>query len=227
MRVAGQARKALSHVTNERGRLLEIPILLALICISVAIGFGQYAKYGWQGFLLTTAAVFFGVIAAFAVLIFVVTGIAKANERLSRHGWYLTLRTVSKWLVLFLFFSSWGTVFTLGVGSLFGFDMTSKDPAWYFNLVPLVIGGIWLGVRRCFAEAEIFWREFWRFSGVLLLGGVVVFIGMLVGQGFFKDASQMLRFLQMLFFAPLFVYAVIRLILKKKTPEDGPTGSAS
>ena len=134
-----RAREGFRVVANERGRLLEIPILLALICISVAIGAGQYAKHGWPGFLLTTAAVFFGVILAFAVLIGIVSGIAKINEILRKHAWFVSLRTVLKWVLLFVFFSLWGAVFALGVGALFGFDFTGKDLPWYLDFIPPAI----------------------------------------------------------------------------------------
>lgn len=208
-------------MANERGRLLEIPILLALICISVAIGAGQYGRHGWLGVLLGTAAVLFGVIAAFAALIGIVSGIAKINEILRKHAWYLSLRTLSKWILLVVFFSFWGGIFCLGVGALFGFDLTGKDLEWYLDLIPLAIGAIWIMLRRYLEE--VFWPAFWRFSGLLVVGGVAVFVGMLVGQGFFKDPTTLMRFLQVLFFMPLILYVLLRLIRKRKAPENAST----
>jgi hypothetical protein len=219
--VARQGEGMFRVLANERGRLLEIPILLALICISVAIGAGQYAKHGWPGFFLGTAIVFFGVIIAFAALIGIVSGVARVAEALSKHGWFLSLRTLFKWILLFVFFSFWGTIFSLGVGALFGFDLTGKDLAWYLDLIPPAIGAVWVMVRRYLEE--VFWPAFWRFSGLLVLGAVAVFVGMLVGQGFFKDPSTLMRFLQVLFFVPLVLYVLIRLIGRKKAPGDEPS----
>ncbi|MEW6665128.1 MAG: hypothetical protein AB1512_07900 [Thermodesulfobacteriota bacterium] len=219
-KTSGQTRNILPHLANQRGRLLEIPILLALICISVAIGAGQYAKHGWTGFFLGTAIVFFGVIIAFAALIGIVSGVARAAQSLSKHGWFLTLGTVFKWVFFFLFFSLWGAIFSLGVGALFEFDFTGKNLEWYIDLIPLGIGAIWLILLRHFCG--FFWKEFWRFSGVLVLGSAAVFIGLLIGQGSFKDPAQPMKLIQALFFLPLVLYVVIRLIRKNKPPEAEP-----
>jgi hypothetical protein len=213
-----KAQKEFRYVANERGRLLEIPILLALFCISVAIGAGQYGRHGWLGVLLVTAAVFLGVIAAFAAVIVIVSRIARINESLRKHAWYLSLRNLSKWILLFVFFSFWGGIFCLGVGALFEFDLTGKDLEWYLDLIPLGIGAIWIVLRRYLEE--VFWPAFWRFSGLLLVGSVAVFVGMLFGQGFFKDPSALMMFLQVLFFVPLILYVLFRLIRKQKIPGE-------
>ncbi|MDM8537123.1 hypothetical protein QUF70_10245 [Desulfobacterales bacterium HSG17] len=208
-------RKMLRPLANERGKLFEIPIMLALLCISISIGAGQYGKHGWLGVFLGTTGAFFGIIAAFITMIGILSGSVKINEIFRKHSWYLFVCIRIKWIFLLLFFSLWGVFLTLGVSFLFQFDLTGKGSKWLLYFISLAIGGMWVILCRHFGQT--FWSRFWHFSGLLLIGSATVFIGMMVGQVFFANPSQLMLLLKILFFVPLLLYVMPKLIRKKTT----------
>jgi len=194
---------------------MEIPLLLALLVVSIAVGAGQYARYGWPGVFIGTAIVFFGVIAGFAALIGLVSGIFKINELLRAHSWFVVGRILVKWLLLLSFFFFWSVVATMGLGGLFEVDVTSKQSEWILNRIALAAGAV-LAVL-CHRLGPMFWPMFWRFSGLLLLGGVAVFVSMMVGPAVFANPDRLTLALKIVFFLPLVGYAVAKR-LKKAEP---------
>lgn len=211
-----QPRPRIQPLANQRGRLMEIPLLLALLLVSIAIGAGQLPKYGWPGFFIGAAIVFFGVIAGFAALIGIVSGIFKLNELLRTHSWYVVGRSLVKWLLLLAFFFFWSVVATMGLGGLFEVDVTAKQSEWMVNLFALAAGVVL--TILCYRLGPGFWPKFWRFSGLLLLGGMAVFVSMMVGPAVFANPDHLTLALKIVFFLPLVVYGTAKRFKKAALP---------
>jgi len=206
-------------LANERGRLLEIPILLALLVVSIAIGAGQYARHGWPGVVIGTALVFFGVIAAFALLIGGVSALFKLNERLRVHPWFRILRAAGKWALLLAFFFLWSVLATMGLAGLFEVDWTGVQSEWALNLIAAAVAVVW--AILCHRLGPAFWPLFWRFSALLLAGGVAVFVAMLFGPAVVAAPSHLTLILKIVFFLPLVAYAAVKRFKKTvPAPED-------
>jgi hypothetical protein len=215
-RILDRAGRALKYLGNERGTLYEIPILLFLLVISLAVGSGQYGRYGWKGVLLGTVVTFAGVVGAIFALIGIVAGSARLNEKLEKHPWYLALRSLLKSTLLFLFFSIWGAALSLLFAGLF--ELLEMTPEWVSCPASLTLGAVWMILRHRLKGS--LWPLFWRVSGLVGLGGLCVVLGMFVGPIFWDHPSTVMRFLQIVFFVPLIIYFACLLVKRGRTSGD-------
>jgi len=215
-RISDGSDRAFGCLRNERGTLYEIPILIFLLGISLAVGFGQYGKHGWKGLVLGTLITLAGVVGAVFVLVGIVAGSGKLNEKLEKHSWYLALRFLLGSTLLFIFFLVWGAALSLLFAALF--ELLERTQEWVFYAASLTLGAVWMLLHRRLKAS--FWPLFWRVSGFLALGGVCVLVGMFLGPTLWDRPSTVMRFLQIVFFLPLVTYIVYLLAARGKTSVD-------
>jgi hypothetical protein len=196
---------------HHRGHVyIEIYLTLALLIISLAVGFGQYHKYGLKGAVIGTLLTLVGIVLAFMILIWVFNALDVLNQKFKERKGYRSVRKSLHLLLLFCFFCFMGLIFCAPI--IFRFDLSNRMQEIVLNItVPLM--GI-LGTYARFRLKESFWPEFGRLCIFLALAFLGAILGMAVGAFFNFSLSAYLHAVDVGALIPLGIY--IFLLFKKR-----------
>lgn len=194
---------------DERGTLYELPLLVALLIVSLAVGVGLYEPYRWTGLVLGTVLAFAVVVGAMMGLVGLIAGVTGMSRRLAGRPWFPVLRAWGKAAFLFLLFWLWGAVLTLTVSGLFELQAAAGDGGAL--LLPFLIGVGWMLLFRRLHAA--FWPLFRSLSRCLAVGGLAVLAGIMVGPLLIDDPLLLMPILQTVFLLPL-ALTLLRAVVK-------------
>jgi hypothetical protein len=157
-------KKPLPLWLRESGRLYELHILLAILLVSVAVGFGRYSKHGLLGFAAGFVITGLSIILGGAALIFAITWIARIHEHLAKFGAYRTSILIIGHLFRLLMLMGFGAFSWMLIAMRFGWDSL-----WDHRFIPImtVITGIILFIIHQWFR-DNFWQGFRIFCGGLL-----------------------------------------------------------
>ena len=195
---------------------IELYIILALVLVSLAIGFGQYPKHGLKGATLATLLTLAGIILAFIVIARIFNALDALHRRLQDRKGYRTVRQGLYVLMLFCLFSFIGLIFCTPF--IFRFDLSKPALDWALNITIPLAGT--LGTFARLRLKERFWPEFGRLCVFLMFSFFGAVLGMAIGEFLQWPLSAYLHAVDLGALIPLCIYFLVlfKRWNKKKNP---------
>jgi hypothetical protein len=195
---------------------IELYIILALVLVSLAIGFGQYPKHGLKGATIATLLTMAGIILAFMIIIWLLNAFDALHRHLQDRKGYRIARKSLYILLQFCFFSFVGVI--LCALFILRFDLSEPTRVWALNITVLLAGT--LGTFARLRLKERFWPEFGRLCIFLMFSFFGAVLGMAIGAFLQWPLSAYLHAVDLGALIPLGIYFLVlfRRWNKKKTP---------
>lgn len=191
---------------------IEYFIILALVLVSLAIGFGQYPKYGLKGATIATLLTLAGIILAFIIIARIFNALDALHRRFQDRKGYRTVRQGLYILLLFCLFSFIGLIFCTPF--IFRFDLSKPVLDWALNIT-IPLAGI-LGTFARLRLKERFWPEFGRLCIFLMFSFFGAVLGMAIGEFFQFPLSTYLHAVDLGALIPIGIYFYVLFTRRKK-----------